>query len=153
MKRVLLVCLGNICRSAMAEGILRTKAKAKNIPLAIDSGGTSNFHTGEAPDKRAQATMLKKGIDISDLRARQFKSEDFEKFDYILAMDKQNYYDLVSKAQNEAQKQKVALILSYLNSNDFEEVPDPYYGGDEGFELVYSLLDEACENFLNKINE
>ena len=137
-----MVCLGNICRSPMAEGIMRKLGEKK---VEVDSAGTADYHIGFQPDKRMIATAKEHGVDISNLRARQFQSDDFDSFDLIFAMDSSNYRDIISLAKDDNDKQKVKMILD--NSN----VPDPYYGGDEGFEHVYQLLHEACQKFLEDI--
>ena len=140
--KILMVCLGNICRSPMAEGIMRNLGGKK---VEVDSAGTANYHIGLQPDKRMIATAFDHGIDISNLRARQFQYDDFNSFDLIFAMDSSNYRNIISLAKNDNDKQKVKMILD--NSN----VPDPYYGDNEGFEHVYQLLHEACQNFLDNI--
>ena len=137
-----MVCLGNICRSPMAEGIMRKLGGKK---VEVDSAGTADYHIGFQPDKRMIATAIEHGVDISNLRARQFQSDDFDSFDLIFAMDSTNYRNIISLAKDDNDKQKVKMILD--NSN----VPDPYYGGDEGFEHVYQLLHEACQKFLEDI--
>ena len=146
-----MVCLGNICRSPMAEGILRDKVQSAGLDIETDSAGTANYHVGEMPDERAVATMRTKGIDISDLRGRQFKAEDFAQFDRIFAMDQNNYSDILALAANTEDAQKVQLMLD-RSGGDPRSVPDPYYGGDEGFEEVHRMLDEACEIFLKEIH-
>jgi protein-tyrosine phosphatase len=146
-----MVCLGNICRSPMAEGILRTSAVAAKTNLEIDSAGTGNYHIGENPDSRAVDCMKKHGHDISKLQARQFQTSDFDTFDLIFAMDQSNYNNIVLKARNEDDKMKVKLILSELEDSKTKEVPDPYFGGQEGFEHVYTLLQAACDRFLKRI--
>ena len=140
--KILMVCLGNICRSPMAEGIMRNLGGKK---VEVDSAGTASYHIGFQPDKRMIATAFDHGIDISNLRARQFQYDDFNSFDLIFAMDSSNYRNIISLAKNDNDKQKVKMILG--NSN----VPDPYYGDNEGFEHVYQLLHEACQNFLDNI--
>ena len=137
-----MVCLGNICRSPMAEGIMRKLGGKK---VEVDSAGTASYHIGLQPDKRMIATAFNHDIDISNLRARQFQSDDFNSFDLIFAMDSSNYRNIISLAKDDNDKQKVKMILDNTN------VPDPYYGGDEGFENVYKLLHEACQNFLDNI--
>ena len=149
--KILMVCLGNICRSPMAEGILRTSAVAANKKLEVDSAGTGNYHIGENPDSRAVVCMKKHGHDISSLRARQFQSVDFDAFDLIFAMDKSNFDNILLKARNQDDKTKVKLILDELEENATKDVPDPYFGGQEGFEQVYTLLQAACDRFLNRI--
>ena len=137
--KILMVCLGNICRSPLAEGIMRSKL---GETCYVDSAGTGNWHVGQKPDKRSIAIAQKYGIDISAQRARQFHLNDFEEFDLIFAMDSSNFQDLLSLAKKEEHKAKVQLILGDAN------VPDPYYGGEEGFENVYQMLDEAIDQFV-----
>lgn len=151
--KVLMVCLGNICRSPMAEGILRHLAQQKNIALQIDSAGTGSWHVGEAPDKRAIDCMKKNGIAISSLRARQFQNSDFEQFDYIFTMDSQNYQDVIKQTRSEVLQQKVDLYMNQVTPGFNQNVPDPYFGGDEGFEQVYQMLVKASEAFLQKLDK
>ena len=146
--KVLMGCLGNICRSPLAEGIL--KNKAKNLDLIIDSAGTANYHVGKSPDIRSIEIAEKHGVDIKNQIARQFTKNDFINFDVIYAMDKQNYYDIIEKASSKLEIEKVKLILSESNIN-LDCVPDPYYGGKNGFNDVYKMLDEACEKIINNI--
>lgn len=149
MTRVLMVCLGNICRSPLAEGILKSKVNSSEI--TVDSAGTANYHIGKGPDPRSIATAASYNIDISGQRARQFTVEDFDKFDHIFAMDKENYKNIAALARNKSDKEKVALMLDVLNSPETKEVPDPYYGGDQGFEHVYELLDKATDLVIPRI--
>lgn len=149
--RILMVCLGNICRSPLAEGILRKKAEEHNLPIVVDSAGTSNFHVGENPDIRTIKNALKNGIDVSNLVARQFNKSDFEKFDIIYTMDSSNYTNVIALAENEAHKKKVRMILNELYPNQNLSVPDPYYGGEEGFQHVFDLLNAACDKIIEKI--
>lgn len=142
--KILMVCLGNICRSPLAEGILRSKLDSNFI---IDSAGTGGWHAGEAPDKRSIQTAQNYDIDISKQSARKFSITDFDTFDVIYVMDQSNYKDVINLAPCEAAKSKVALILG-----DSKEVPDPYYGGQEGFENVYFLLDQACEKIAKNLS-
>lgn len=144
-----MVCLGNICRSPLAEGILKSKVDSDKV--TVDSAGTANYHIGKGPDKRSIATAARYKIDITDQRARQFTEEDFDKFDYIFAMDRSNYNDIVSLAKNTSDKAKVTLMLEVLNNPQAIEVPDPYYGGDSGFEHVFQLLDQATDLVVKKI--
>ena len=145
MIRILMVCLGNICRSPLAEGILRHKAETANLNIRIDSAGTSNYHIGEHPDKRTILNAQRHQIDVSRLCARQFHPDDFDEFDHIFVMDSSNYADVVSLARNEKEKRKVEMILNRVYPNSNMSVPDPYFGGEQGFENVYILLDKACD--------
>ena len=138
-----MVCLGNICRSPLAEGILQSKLDANFF--SIDSAGTAAYHIGELPDQRSIAVAKKHGIDISNQKARKFDIKDFIEFDIIYAMDKENYQNICSLAKNNTELQKVKMILDEVNLSQNLSVPDPYYGGDDGFQNVYQLLDEACE--------
>lgn len=150
--KILMVCLGNICRSPLAEGILRDKIQKGNLDIEVDSAGTSGLHAGEAPDSRMIQTALNKGVDITKLRSRKFTSDDFNAFDLIYVMDKSNLKNVLDLAKNPAQANKVKLILEEITPNSKAEVPDPYFGGQAGFEHVFDLLDEACEVILQKIN-
>lgn len=144
MTSILMVCLGNICRSPLAEGILKSKLPLDSF--CIDSAGTSNFHSGHQPDPRSVYIAKIHGIDISNQQARQFTTRDFENFDYIFAMDKSNYDNIVALSSSEQEAKKVALILDHHN-----EVPDPYYGGENGFREVFELLDDACQQLAYKL--
>ena len=147
-----MVCLGNICRSPLAEGILQAKLNNKGFDIKVDSAGTGGWHVGQGPDHRAVAIANKYGIDISQQQARQFSSNDFEDFDIIYAMDGSNLSDIVSLANSNEDIEKVRLILNEINPEENRPVPDPYYGIDDGFEKVYQLLDEACEMITKKIS-
>ncbi len=149
MKRVLMVCLGNICRSPLAEGILKSKVDRNSV--FVDSAGTGAWHSGELPDKRSIAVAKKYGIDLTDQRARLFLVEDFDKFDHIYVMDQSNYKNVCRLAPNDEAINKVQLILNESYPDENLEVPDPYYGGDQGFENVYKMLDEACLKIKNKL--
>lgn len=149
--KILMVCLGNICRSPLAEGILKSKLSKNNF--IVDSAGTGGWHAGEKPDKRSIAIAKQKGLDISQQKARQFSAKDFKKFDYIYAMDMSNYKNILSLAENEADKTKVTLILNELFPGENVEVPDPYYGGVDGFENVYNMLDKACDVIAEKLTK
>ena len=138
-----MVCLGNICRSPLAEGILKNKIENKNV--IVDSAGTAGYHIGNPPDIRSIEIAKKYNINISNQRARQFIKSDFDDFDIIYAMDTNNYTHLINIAKNTAQKNKIKLILDEVTPNSFKSVPDPYYGGGDGFEMVYKMLNEACE--------
>lgn len=145
--RVLMVCLGNICRSPLAEGILKHKVRQNGLDWMVDSAGTGFWHVGELPDRRSIAVARKYGIDITDQRARQFQPADFERFDRILVMDTQNRRDVLRHARHEEHHAKVQLILDYLYPGRDESVPDPYYD-DDGFEEVFRMLDAACDKLL-----
>ena len=151
MQKVLMVCLGNICRSPLAEGILRDKTNKLDIQIFIDSAGTSNYHIGQHPDKRTIANALKNGIDISKLKGRQFSEADFDEFDIIFVMDSSNFTNVISLARNENDKKKVELILNRVHPNSNMPVPDPYFGGEEGFQTVFDLLDNACEKIAQSL--
>ena len=138
-----MVCLGNICRSPLAEGILKSKVDTSKV--FVDSAGTAAYHVGELPDSKSIQVARKYHIDLTDQRARKFTVDDFDEFDRIYAMDQSNYYNIVSLARNETDKSKVKMILNESHPGHDREVPDPYYGGDQGFENVYAMLDEACE--------
>jgi protein-tyrosine phosphatase len=142
MKKILMVCLGNICRSPLAEGILKSKLNPDFF--IVDSAGTAAYHVGELPDHRSIAIAKKNGIDISDQRARKFISNDFNEFDLIYAMDSENYKNICSLAKNESDLNKVKMILNEIKPLKDLSVPDPYYGGHGGFENVYEMLDKAC---------
>ena len=148
MTKILMVCLGNICRSPLAEGIMRSKLSSTHF--FIDSAGTSGFHSGNAPDPRSIEVAQKNGLDISQQKSRPFRAYDLEEFDIIFVMDKANYRDVIRHVQNEDERQKVKLILNYPNS-ETEEVPDPYYGGKNGFDHVYNLLEEASTFHSNQL--
>ncbi|TXK71139.1 low molecular weight protein-tyrosine-phosphatase [Mesonia sp. HuA40] len=151
MMRVLMVCLGNICRSPLAEGLLKSKVDSNKV--FVDSAGTSNYHVNDAPDKRSIAIARKHNLDISQQRGRQFKVKDFDRFDLIYVMDNSNYKDIVKLARTNEDQEKVHLILNELFVGENADVPDPYYGGDHGFQHVYSLLDEATDEIVKKINK
>lgn len=149
MTKILMVCLGNICRSPLAEGILAHKTSGMNVE--VDSAGTQAYHVGEMPDKRSVAIAKQNGIDITNQRARKFKISDFDTFNYIYVMDKSNYKNIVKLARNEKDKQKVKLILNEVFPKENLEVPDPYYGGSSGFENVFNLLNKACDKIVLKL--
>jgi len=151
MIKVLMVCLGNICRSPLAEGILFSKVDKDKV--SVDSAGTGGWHIGELPDQRSIDVAKNHQLDLSNQRCRKFSNSDFENFDIIYVMDKSNYKDVVSIARNEKDKQKVQLILNEVYPKQNLDVPDPYYGGTNGFENVYQMLDEACEIISNKLLE
>jgi protein-tyrosine phosphatase len=139
--KILMVCLGNICRSPLAEGIMKTKLSGD---FFVDSVGTISQHEGEHPDKRAIKTAANHGIDISKQRSRPITEEDLENFDKIYCMDLDVYEDVISKAKNEEQRQKISLFLQVLGDHENAEVPDPYWGDMDEFEKVFQLLDKGC---------
>ncbi|WP_437822671.1 low molecular weight protein-tyrosine-phosphatase [Tenacibaculum mesophilum] len=151
MKKILMVCLGNICRSPLAEGILKSKLSSESF--VVDSAGTAGYHVGELPDERSIEVARKYGIDITNQRSRKFTKADFDKFDMIFAMDQNNYADIVALSESEEQHEKVKMILNELYPDENRSVPDPYYGGDQGFENVYKMLDEACEIIASKLEQ
>ncbi|MGP8307777.1 low molecular weight protein-tyrosine-phosphatase [Vibrio sp. YIC-376] len=149
MKRILVVCMGNICRSPTGEAVLRAKAKDLGVKVDIDSAGTIGYHTGNPPDSRAKSMGEKRGYSFKGIRARKVNSRDFEDFDIVLAADRANLADLLDMCPDEY-RYKVSLFLSHGDS-EYEEIPDPYYGGDDGFELVLDLIEEASEALLHKL--
>ena len=147
--KILMVCLGNICRSPLAEGILKNKAISNNLDWEVDSAGTSGYHNGELPDPRSINIAKHHGIDIMDQRSRLFVKEDFDRFDLILAMDSSNYQNILRLATSDNQKEKVKLIMNYERPGYNQAVPDPYWNSD-GFEGVYQMLDRACEKIIEQ---
>ena len=147
--KVLFVCMGNICRSPTAEGVFRHKVEAAGMHdwIEIDSAGTHAYHVGEPPDQRAQAAALKRGFDLSAQRARRVRVSDFTEFDYVLAMDRPNLDDLLSICPDDYQD-RVQLFLNFAEQSQVREVPDPYYGGGNGFETVLDLVEDASEGLL-----
>ena len=148
-----MVCLGNICRSPMAEGILKDKLSEHNINAQVDSAATSDYHIGQNPDDRAMANCKKHGIDISQLQGRQFTVDDFDAFDRIFVMDSSNYENVIALARDEEDSKKVQMILNLSQPNTNMSVPDPYFGADDGFENVYQLLDAACNILVEELKD
>lgn len=146
---ILFVCLGNICRSPSAEGVFIKKAMAAGVRVKVDSAGTAGYHTDAAPDKRSQEVAKTRGYDLSKLKCRKVNETDFEEYDYIIAMDNKNEADLKKKCPEEY-AHKISLFLSYADST-FDEVPDPYYSGQKGFELVLDLIEQASDGLLTHI--
>ncbi|MFP9099736.1 low molecular weight protein-tyrosine-phosphatase [Flavobacterium sp. RHBU_24] len=147
--KILMVCLGNICRSPLAEGILQSKLPADKF--LVDSAGTGNWHAGDGPDRRSVSTAKGRGLDISRQRARQIKKSDFTEFNHIYVMDSSNLRDVTALAPDAAAKAKVKLMMDEIFPGQKVDVPDPYYGGQEGFENVYDMLDEACTLVAEKL--
>ena len=147
--KILMVCLGNICRSPLAEGILA--AKLPKIKFIVDSAGTGSWHIGHSPDKRSIAVAQKNGLSITKQKGRQFNSNDFDDFDYIYVMDNSNYETVIAIAKNPEHQKKVQIILNELFPNENVDVPDPYFGLPNGFEIVYNMLDEVCEVIAAKL--
>ena len=152
MIRVLFVCLGNICRSPTAEGVFRALVAREGLAHAIatDSAGTADYHIGEPPDPRSRAAALKRGVDISDLRGRQVARDDFVRFHYVLAMDRSNYNSLARLCPTDA-RDRLRLFLEFATDAGLDEVPDPYYGGGDGFEHVLDLAEAASAGLLAHI--
>ncbi len=147
--RILMVCLGNICRSPLAEGILKSKIDSSRV--YVDSAGTGHWHIGDEPDKRSIAVGKKYNIDITAQRGRQFSATDFDNFDLIYVMDNSNMEDVLALAKTDLDKKKVKLILNEIFPGENVDVPDPYFGGDLGFENVFKMLDEACEKIADQL--
>lgn len=152
--KILFVCLGNICRSPTAEGVFRYRVEQEGESswIDIDSAGTHAYHIGSSPDGRAQQAAHKRGIDLSALRGRQALVEDFDEFDYLLAMDEENYTNLICIAPHD-KKYKVQMFLQYARSFSESDVPDPYYGGEQGFEHVLDLIEDASQGLLEHLRE
>jgi len=150
MTHILMVCLGNICRSPLAEGILKSKVNSQEI--FIDSAGTGGYHIGKLPDSRSVAVAKKHNLDITDQRCRKFQQSDFADFDLIYVMDAFNKEDVLSLARNESDRAKVKMILNEIFPNENVDVPDPYHDTERGFENVYQMLDKACNIIANKLN-
>lgn len=147
--KIVMVCLGNICRSPLAEGILASKLPQDKF--SVDSAGTGTWHIGHSPDERSVAVAKKNGLDISHQRGRQFSSTDFDSYDYIFVMDNSNYENVINLAETNEQKEKVKLILNELTPNQNKEIPDPYFGMHNGFDIVYEMLDKVCDVIAEKL--
>jgi len=153
MVKVLFVCMGNICRSPTAHGVFQALVNKNGLgeKIFVDSAGTHSYHIGSTPDPRSQHTARSRGVDLSRLRARQFQSKDFLDFDYLIAMDRSNFTQMAAIKPDEACA-RLELMLDYSDRYDQKEVPDPYFG-DDGFELVFDMVDEASEGLLRHIRE
>ena len=155
-KRILFVCLGNICRSPSAEAVFQSlvNKKGESEQFEIDSAGTSAWHAGEKADARMRQHAKKRGINLTSF-SRKFVGEDFDRFDYIIAMDRQNLEDIKQMARNKSDLDKLHIMTSFSNGFNYDHVPDPYYGGDDGFELVLDILEDASDglyHFIQKKN-
>ena len=144
-----MVCLGNICRSPLAEGIL--KSKVDRFKVLVESAGTGAYHVGKLPDSRSIAVAKSHNLDITDQRARKFVVNDFDAFDFIYVMDSSNYANVLKLARNTSDVAKVRFILNEVFPDENMDVPDPYYGGEYGFKNVYRMLDEACDVIAKKL--
>ena len=152
-QRILFVCLGNICRSPAAEGIMRQLIEARGLEhlFEVDSAGIGSWHVGQLPDSRMRCHGARHGYDFTS-RARQFKPSDYDRFDIVVGMDVENLYDLRSQARNDGDKRKIRCMADYLRHHPGQKtVPDPYYGGDRDFELVIELLEDACAGLLDDL--
>jgi protein-tyrosine phosphatase len=149
--KILMVCLGNICRSPVAEGVLRHLSVKKNLALDIDSAGTAGYHIGEQPDKRSIKNAKKNGVDISKLKARKFSIADFDEFDRIFVMDENNYKNVISISSEKHHHQKVDFLLNQLFPGKNLPVPDPYYGNENDFENVFQLIYKACDKLTDEL--
>lgn len=152
MVKILFVCMGNICRSPTAHGIFLALVKQQGLEhlIEVDSAGTHAYHIGNPPDHRAQASALKRGVDLSNLRARHVEKSDFETYDYVLAMDAENY-DYLSALCPDGYKEKLKLLMEFAPHLNVREVPDPYYGGTSGFERVLDMVETAAQGLLKDI--
>jgi len=153
LKKVIFICLGNICRSPSAEGVMKHLVKEKGLEdiIFVDSAGIMGYHTGEKADPRMRKHAMKRGYDLTSL-ARKFNHlKDFDEFDYVIAMDKSNYDDLRAKDPQNRYTKKIFMMTDFCITKEASEVPDPYYGGSDGFELVLDLLEDSCKGLLERI--
>lgn len=148
--KILMVCLGNICRSPLAEGILTSMVHPEKVE--VNSAGTGNWHVGNPPDKRSIAVAYKNGIDISKQRGKHFSTYDYEIYDHIFVMDNSNYNDVIKLAKNDTERLKVSMILDEIFPGERMGVPDPYYGGDTGFDKVYEMIYTSCEKIVSRLS-
>lgn len=152
IRKILFVCMGNICRSPSAEAVFKQQLKLQGLTdqYLVESAGTHSYHIGNPPDKRSIQAALKRGMDMRNYQARKVSFEDFERFDFLIAMDDSNYRDL-QKMTSEHHHNKILKMMGFSNSNSYQQVPDPYYGQSDGFELVLDLLEDASEGLLRRI--
>jgi protein-tyrosine phosphatase len=152
--RILFVCMGNICRSPTAEGVFRrvVAERAPGVEIEVDSAGTHDYHVGDPPDPRSIAAAARRGVDLRRLRAREIRDEDFERFDLIIAMDRQNRETLIDRSPAPF-RERIRLFMEFAGDSEVEDVPDPYYGGALGFERVLDLAEEAAAGLLDEILE
>jgi len=148
-----MVCLGNICRSPLAEGILRDKFENSGILAQVDSAGTGDYHVGEFADQRSVDVAKKNNVDISQHSARQFKRGDFAKYDLIYAMDTSNFKNIMELARNNEESSKVKLLMNEVLPGENMNVPDPYFGGRNGFDNVFGMIDQACDKIIDRLNK
>ena len=150
---VLFVCMGNICRSPTAEGVFRHYVREAGLAehIKTDSAGTHAYHVGDSPDRRARSAAERRGVSLDDIRARRVRSEDFERFDYVIAMDRDNLAMLIDQSEPE-HHEKIRLFLEFSDSHE-DEVPDPYYGGAAGFERVLDLVEDASKGLLEMLRK
>jgi len=153
MKKILMVCLGNICRSPLAEGVLKSKVQANDLNVVVHSAGTGAYHVGEAADPRSVSVARKYNINLRGHKGRQFSNADFDEYDLIYAMDVHNYADILRKARNDADRSKVKMMMNELYPGENIDVPDPYFGGSNGFEDVFKMIDDACEVIIENLKK
>jgi protein-tyrosine phosphatase len=155
MKQILFVCLGNICRSPSAEAVFNALIEKKGLEneLSCDSAGTAAYHIGSPADHRMRQIGLKRGYSLTSIARQVDPDKDFDRFDYIIGMDKQNVHDLKSMVRNESDRKKVFLMTDFCDDRKYDSVPDPYYGGSAGFELVLDILEDACAGLLRKLQK
>ena len=153
-KKILFVCMGNICRSPSAEAVFKGMAKIRGVEklFKVDSAGTLAYHVGESADKRMKLHAIKRGYKLTSISRKFNPYKDFDSFDLIVRIDDENIQTLKSKARNEADLQKICKMTDFRKAWDYDEIPDPYYGGNEGFELVLDLLEDSCEGLLEKLS-
>jgi protein-tyrosine phosphatase len=146
-----MVCLGNICRSPLAEGILKSKVKIENLDVEVHSAGTAAYHVGESADPRSVKVAQKNSIDLRSHVGRQFQTSDFDRYDLIYSMDSSNYADIIGKARTGSDKSKVKMLMNELYPGENFDVPDPYFGGSSGFDDVFRMIDQACDIIVDKL--